>query len=361
MSERIHSLDTVKGVALLAIFLQHARWMYVGSGGEAATAAGFIIMNITRLAVPLFFLTSGYLLYMKLSKLDTESGKTYIQRYLKKIGTAYLAGTALFYAISLAALEANKYLQMESITYWVSMDSTLPQAAWSLLYQGIFGAEHLWFLTALFYSALMIYVAQRYGYFTELFALSGVLHVVGILSQTYLVLDQIPVPPDDAVFFGLFFTAAGYYINKKNIKEKPPFKYLVPAAILVNVLHLVERYIITTQLGYEPYFWNSYSFLTFGSATLIFLYTLKRTDLGRKSFFNKVGQKTLWIYVLHPLGLGAIVGATILSTQQVPWNPESFLIVNVVIAVVGYIAVSAAILKYKQSDFNLRQRLGIVS
>ncbi|EGQ42770.1 MAG: uncharacterized protein conserved in bacteria [Candidatus Nanosalina sp. J07AB43] len=361
MSERIHSLDTVKGVALLAIFFQHARWMYVGSGGEAATTAGFILMNITRLAVPLFFLTSGYLLYMKLNKLNTKSGKTYIRKYLKKIGVAYLAGTALFYTISLAALEVNKYLQMESITYWVSMDNTLQQAAWSLLYQGIFGAEHLWFLTALFYSALIIYVAQRYGYFTELFVISGILHIVGILSQTYLVLDHIPVPPDDAVFFGLFFTAAGYYINKKNIKEKLSFKYLIPVGILVNILHLVERYYITTQLGYEPYFWNSYSFLTFGSAALIFIYILKKTGLGRKSFFNKVGQKTLWIYILHPLGLGAIIGATILSTQQVSWNPESFLIVNIVIAFVGYIAVSAAILKYKQSDLNIRQHLDMRS
>ncbi|MFB6116067.1 MAG: acyltransferase [Candidatus Nanosalina sp.] len=349
MGDRIHSLDTVKGVALLGVFFLHARWMYVGAGGPVEDTAGFLLMNLSRLAVPLFFLTSGYLLYMKLDSLDQDEGREYAKGFLKKIMEAYLAGTALFYSLSVLALELNNYLQLSSITYWVSIKMTPAEAVWNLMYKGVLGAEHLWFLVALFYSVLLVYLSYRYGQFMKLLAASILLHVTGILSRIYMVTDRIPVPPDDALFFGLFFTAAGFYINREDIWQDKTGESFLGAAFFASLLYFGERVYLSMQPAYDPFFWGNYSFTTSAAAITIFLYILSRRELGKETLFNRYGKNTLWIYIIHPIGLGVLVGLAGFAERYTGIEIMSNLIFNIFATIVAYFGISELVLNHEKS------------
>lgn len=347
MTERIHSLDTVKGIALLGVFFLHARWMHVGSGSPAEDIIGFILLNTSRLAVPLFFLTSGYLLNTKLDDLDKEGGKAYTEKFLRKIGLVYIAGTIIFILLNATALWLNQFLGLQAISSWVEMKSGSYEVLWNLLYVGKLGAGHIWFLSALFYSVLLVYLSERYGEFIKLLLLSAALHAIGIISRAYLILEQIPVPRDDALFFGLFFTAAGFYIDRENIGDKLSSNLLLAIASVTSIIYFAERAFLSLYPAHEPFFWLNYSLLTAPAAMTIFVYFLNHKEFGKETIFNKYGKNTLWIYMLHPLILGVFIGATGIISQKINVNLMNSMTLTVLITLIAYFTLSKLVLRHQ--------------
>jgi hypothetical protein len=204
-------------------------------------------------------------------------------------------------------------------------------------------------LIALFHSILFVYLAYRYGHFLKLLAASAVLHLTGILSRAYMVLE-LPVPKDDALFFGLFFTAAGFYINREKPWSGKPRNFLFGAAVLTNILHIGERIFLSTKPVHEPFFWANYSFLTSAAAITIFIYLLDHIEFGKDSFFNRYGKHTLWIYILHPLTLGALIGIAGLSGQQLGVELGGNMITTLIITVLGYFGTAELVVRYGGSS-----------
>ena len=354
VGERIHSLDTVKGIALTGVFFLHARWMYKGSGVLLEDIIEFNLFTISRLAVPIFFLTSGYLLYMKLDKLDKTEGRKYTRDFLSKIGKTYLAATAIYYVLNVVLAGLNSYLNLEPITNWIVIKTAPEEVIWNLLYTGQLGAGHIWFMTALFYSILSIYLAYRYGHFLKLLIASAGFHLVGILSRTYN-LAELPIPRDDALFFGLFFTAAGFYINRENLWSEKSRKYLFHTALLANIVHILERIFISRQLGYEPFFWNNYSLMTSVAAITLFLYFLNRKDFGKESVFNRYGKNTLWIYLVHAGTLGVFVGAANMLGSFLGFEPMNSLVLSVMMTLTAYFLTSELVLRFSDGRSERRK------
>lgn len=297
----------------MMVFFLHARWYYVG-GPPLQESIGFVLMNLSRLAVPFFFITSGYLLKMKLESKKDERG--YCARYLKKIGKYYIVGSVIFLSMKLLVLALNSHLGLEMAPE-IKLKLLSSGGIFHLFYTGKAFGEHLWFLLALFYSVALIYLSYRYDVFEKLLGAALILHVAAILSRTYMIFDHLPIPRDDALFFGLALTATGFYIKKKGIKNQISADLVLRIAILTNTLYLVERIAITRVFeSYTPYFWGNYSLLTAPAAITVFLYFLKKKDFGLRCRINGYGKKTLWIYILHPIALGLIMGIGIVLTQS---------------------------------------------
>ena len=68
---RIHSLDTLKGIALFFVVYIHARSFL--STWTVMENFNFLLANLSRFAVPAFFMTSGFLLALKLGE---DSGRS---------------------------------------------------------------------------------------------------------------------------------------------------------------------------------------------------------------------------------------------------------------------------------------------
>lgn len=306
----------------MLVFFLHVRWSYVG-GPPLQESIGFTLMTLSRLAVPFFFLTSGYLLKMKLDTEEDETG--YCKRYLKKIGMYYLIGSVIFFGMKFLVFTLNSYLNLD-VASTLELKVLSSGGIYHLLYTGKATGEHLWFLLALFYSVALIYLSYRYDVFEKLLGTAIVLHLAAILSRTYLIQDQLPIPQDDMLFFGLFFTATGFYIKKKEARNLWSASLLLKTASLINILHFAERILITVYFeNYTPYFWGNYSLLTAPAAITLFLYFLKRKELGRNSRINSYGKRTIWIYVLHPIALGFLMGLGGILAQ----NGGNFVVENI--------------------------------
>lgn len=305
----------------MLVFFLHARWSYVG-GQPLQESIGFTLMTLSRLAVPIFFLTSGYLMKMKLDSEKDETG--YCERYLKKIGIYYAIGTFIFFGMKLLALTLNNYLNLK-VASPLELKILSSKGLFHLFYTGRATGEHLWFLPALFYSVGLIYISYRYDVFNKLLGAAIAFHLVAILSRTYM-LYNLPIPQDDALFFGLAFTATGFYIRKKEVRNLLSASLLLKTAVLVNILHFGERILITIAFeNYTPYFWGNYSLLTAPAAITVFLYFLKKKNLAIESRINCYGKKTLWIYILHPILIGLLVGLGGIMAQ----NGGNFIVENI--------------------------------
>lgn len=323
MTERIDSLDTLKGLAIFFVIFIHAQPFF--STNSHIELFSYLVANFSRIAVPSFFLVSGFLLSLKLK----ERGKTYEKQELEKIGKYYIIASLVYLPFSFAAGYLQRHGIIKSVSRPLGPQLTGFEGLFNFFYVGKAVGDFLWFFPALFFSIALIHIFYRYDRIKELLIGSVILHSVAILTNTYKLVD-FPVPVEDALFFGLLFTTAGFVIGKRNLKDLETQKTYLGLFLVFSLLHLGERIFITLTVAssnvyyWEPYFWGPYSFFTAPMAISFFLYILNRPDWGKGTRLEKYGRYSLLGYLLHPavigvfvvlsIGLDKILGTTILDT-----------------------------------------------
>ena len=85
------SLDFAKFICAILIIILHT-----APFASYSKLLTFGFRNIvTVIAVPFFFLTSGFLAFKKIDSLDGEKKKTYVVQYLKRLVVMYLIWTVV--------------------------------------------------------------------------------------------------------------------------------------------------------------------------------------------------------------------------------------------------------------------------
>lgn len=348
MAERIESLNTLKGLALFFVVYIHARGFFIGKSSQAEIL-GFLTHSTARFAVPVFFLISGYLFHIKINEKD--SGKSYTEKYLKGIGKYYVIGSLIYFSIQSGVILFNQWAGLGLIQKVVSLNLLGVAGLLDFLYFGKAVSNHLWFLPALFFSVLIVYAFHRKERLRELLILSAGLHLFGILANAYKVIDLMPVPKNDALFFGLFLTTVGFHIGKidreRGLKDRDSFLFL-SAAFVTGLIHLGERILITAEVEtLQPYFYGDYSLFTGFFAISIFLYALSKPDLGKNTVFNRYGEHTLWGYILHIMTIGLFVGLTILLESYTALNILGSFLWSITVAILSYFTTMELICRAK--------------
>lgn len=310
MTERINSLDTLKGLAIFFVIFIHAQPFF--STDSHIELFSYLVANFSRIAVPSFFLVSGFLLSLKLK----ERGKTYEKQELEKIGKYYIITSLVYLPFSSAAGYLQKQGIINSVSRPVGPQLTGFEGLFNFFYLGKAVGDFLWFFPALFFSIALIHIFYRYDGIKELLIGSIVLHLMAVLANAYKILD-FPVPIEDTLFFGLLFTTGGFVIGKKNLKDLETQGSYLGLFLLFSVLHLAERVFITLTVAssnvyyWEPYFWGPYSLFTAPMAVSFFLYVLNRPDWGKGTRLEKYGRYSLLGYLLHPAVIGVFVSLSI--------------------------------------------------
>lgn len=319
MTERIDSLDTLKGFAIFFVVFIHSQAFF--STNRYIELFTYTAANFSRLAVPAFFLTSGFLLSLKLK----ERGKDYEKEELEKIGKYYVIASLAYLPFSIGA----GYLQEQGIIGDVARplgpDLTGLEGLFNFIYLGKGVGDFLWFFPALFFSIGLIHLFYKHDRIKELLIGSIVLHSVAILSNAYRIVD-LPIPVEDTLFFGLVFTTSGFVIGKKNLKDLRDGRIFLSLFVVFSILHLAERAFITFTVDpmevyyWSPYFWGPYSFFTAPMAITFFLYILNRPELGKGSRLENYGRHSLLGYLIHPAVIGVFVGLSIALKQVLGVN-----------------------------------------
>jgi surface polysaccharide O-acyltransferase-like enzyme len=310
--ERIESLDTLKGLAILAIIAIHVLEIFIGEGLNISTL-DFIFLNTARFGVPLFFLISGYLFKKKIEEKKNE--KIYTINYMKKISYYYLIASLIYLFIHTGAVRLSEKFGISLVNNitlkTISYITPSIEFVFNFLYTGTAIKTPLWFFPALLISLGLILIAKNHNKTNHLVFIALSLHIIAILSNSYSLLD-LPIPKRDAVFFGLLYTSIGFKIAEIQIENLSNYsKMILGFTSLFFILNIFERMLIGDIGNYSPFFWMDYSFMTIPLSVLILLLGLSKPDLGEFTRFNTYGKYTLWGYIFHPIVIGVLIGVTL--------------------------------------------------
>ncbi|MFC6990370.1 acyltransferase [Haladaptatus sp. GCM10025707] len=294
MRKRLHSIDTLRALAIFFITLAHLQpFRDFATHGNLLF---FALDTIGQFDVPFFFVTSGYFLA---AKVNTHSVTATIKGTGQKLGSIFVFGKLVSVATAaLVAVIAGTSV-MSQLTHSLFNLSPL-----SLLYYGNAQTVPLWFLPALFFSIAFVSVFVKFDNTRYLLPVAALFHVVGIVAMNFEMLIEIPFPTRDALFFGFFYVALGYTIRSSdwNPDENRSHLYLGAVVLLLGV-QLAEQYaigyLIHDNVLAQTVYTTEYTISTIFLVLALFAYALSNPGWGKNTILPKVGRHALGIYLLH--------------------------------------------------------------
>lgn len=290
MSDRskIASLELGRLVAMIAIIMLHCQMFLSYFTLDGEPWFGYVFNQLTRFAVPLFFLIAGYLIQPKLTNKPWQTVLNY--------GSPLIRIWAIWSVISLlmpfnwGVLLEHGYLA-ERQGYW----SYLLQTPLNSLLEG--GLVHLWFIPALLSAIVIIAALIDFKLSRWILPLSLALYCYGVLAGSYAVLTELPSPffTRNGPFFATLMVAIGFTLRQSE------FQFSASKAIWLTGLglsiHIVEAYWLH-GMG-QIFNTNDFLFGTIFWATGIMMYLLTHPDLGRNAIVFSLSKRVLPVYVCH--------------------------------------------------------------
>lgn len=241
------SIDIVKFLCALLIIIIHTAPL--SSYSKVLT---FGLRNIVCvIAVPFFFVASGFITFKKLESLSKEEGKKYIFNNLKRIIIMYLIWSAVYFIFVIIKWSREDFSVFHILEYIKDF-----------FFEGSYST--IWFLPALFGATLLVYLLHKklsyktifiIACFVYLFTLGGssyyglvsqIPFIKGIYNIYYSFFDTIK----NGVCFGLIFVSIGAVYAQK-IERKTSFIHSILPVIVLGMLFAIEEFVVA-------YFnWNS--------------------------------------------------------------------------------------------------------
>jgi surface polysaccharide O-acyltransferase-like enzyme len=229
--------------------------------------------TFARLAVPFFFMSTGYLIKDSIRQWDS------LKRRLVKIFKLWVIWSIVYLPFRLIGMGFNDLPWTQDVFLLLK----------DILLQGVF--IHLWYLPAVMFALIALHVLLKKHSIQTILLVSFGLFMVGSLADAYTGLFReasfmktsidafldVFITARTGLFFGLFFVSIGYYIKETNLHQKFSTDHLMMGFIaslvllfgeLLWLLSVSEPFDFNMRLGIIP------------SAVLLFMWAL------RKSFFE---------------------------------------------------------------------------
>lgn len=302
-------IDYVKCFAIFFIVAIHSKTVQgIQLGVMDGDDANFVINTFARFAVPFFFVASGYLFVQKLIRIQRENGNAvrkrqfqYAKKYILKLVKLYMAWFAFYFLFDLAVefVETEKNSAALSDMFANYIDNF---ELWNVIYLANGWPErHLWFLPALIWASLILFLFVQVRWMRILFVISAAVHVVGLFGQSYSFLFDVPFNTRDGIFFALFYVtmggiAARYAPTVISFARKISTRSAVTWLVVLLSLQVLEGFITLEVFDGKE---ENYFISTIPLVTVLFLLVLKHSQLGKGSIFTKIGANAVGIYVSH--------------------------------------------------------------
>ena len=211
-SESYSGIDYFRFIAALLIVAIHTSPL-----SSFSETGNFIFTRIvSRVAVPFFFMTSGFFL---------------ISRYTcnaEKLG-AFIKKTTLIYGVAILL-----YIPINVYNGYFKMDNLLPNIIKDIVFDGTL--YHLWYLPAAIVGAVIAWYLVKQWAYRKAFAVTLVLYIVGLFGDSYYgiaenipslnsfyhLIFQVSDYTRNGIFFAPIFFVLGGYISDN--KDKLSFK-----------------------------------------------------------------------------------------------------------------------------------------
>lgn len=269
----------------------------------------FIVQILGRLAVPFFFIISGYFAFLHIDftkPWKDEQNLAYIKKYLWRIIKLYLLWSLLYFPLTIHdGLQGGL-----TITYFIRYIR-------DFFLNGSY--YHLWYLPGLiFASAFIYYLLLKFGKKKTLFTVI-ILYIIGSAFNIYSVAfsdnsfialySSLFLTTRNGLFFGSIFVFLGAVLaNYDDYMDK---KTCLMAGSISFFAMIAEVYILK-NFGFMHSLASMYIFLV---PTIFFFFQyLMQLDIPYKPFYKVLRNMSLLIYVSH------IIFIVILNYLVPSWN-----------------------------------------
>lgn len=285
--DRIYSVDYIKFYAIFAVVVIHV-FPLDGFTGY------FVIDNMARFAVPFFFAASGYFFALKIQ--HEEVPFLYFKNYIIKLVKLYVVWLIFYVSYDVLFILLDSVNVQEKLIQYFKQFTLL-----NLLYYGKGTSGYqLWFLTALIWSMITIFIFIKLKQIIVLFFISFVLNLLGLFGQAYTMFYKFPISSTrDAAFFGLFYTTLGvlFALNSGlSSLNKLSGRIFLGLALIGLFVQAMEGFILDKILSGSH---GEYYFSTILLTAFLFLFALNYKKLGKGLYITKVGANALGIYIIH--------------------------------------------------------------
>lgn len=324
---RQQSIDFAK---LLAAFL--VVWLHYGPLSHdtvTAKATTYFLNSVCRLAVPFFFITTGYFY------LDIRN-RGQIKLYLAKLIKLSLGATLIYFAL----------LSYKSSVYYTITGIHLSHIVNFLLFNDpiwVLG-YHLWYLFALIYAIAIIDFYDSHFHKTDkLYYATAILLVIGVALQC---VQMSAFYTRNFLIFALPYIVAGRFIREYQHRIQLPFNITLTIAIICAVSIFIEIFTFST----DGAFWkrDNYPLLLPASmAIFLLLINLKSPS----ALLSKLGRKYSGLtYIVH-----VAVAEVLIDIMEIHVNnylmPFIIFIISL-ITVIIYSRIKRALTNVSRQTFN---------
>ena len=313
--------------------------------------ADFILTRvIARIAVPFFFMTSGFFL---ISRYQYSTKKLKI--FVKKTASIYSVAIVLYIPINIY----NEYFQTENL---------LPNIIQDIIFDGTL--YHLWYLPASLIGGVFAwYLVRRLGYCGAFFV-AAVLYFIGLFGDSYYGLSEKNVILEgfytllfqeldytrNGIFFAPIFFLMGGWIADNKIR----FSHTIAWILFVFMMSfmLVEG-VILHQFGLQRHD-SMYFFLV---PCMYFLFQALLYFQGRRYAWMR--DVSLLVYIIHPMIIVFIRFAAKVLHMQTLFVENSAVHFFLVVVVSMFFSVAVVVLwrrfrgKKKKQDTEMRAYIEI--
>lgn len=254
--------------------------------------ADFILTRIfARIAVPFFFVTSGYFLITRYSR---NADKLF--KFIKKTALIYAAAIIIYLPINIY----NNYFDMENL---------LPNIIKDIVFDGTL--YHLWYLPASIIGAAIAWVLVKKTTYKTAFAVGAFLYLVGLFGDSYYgISENIPIlngfydlifqvsnyTRNGFFFAPIFFIIGGFLADRRKIISVSK----CTCGFLISFIFMFSEAMVLHNLDLQRHD-SMYIFLPIA---IFYLFNFLLHFKGKQIKFLRTSS--LMIYIIHPMIIVAI-------------------------------------------------------
>jgi peptidoglycan/LPS O-acetylase OafA/YrhL len=271
--KRYSSIDAFRGIFALFVIFIHT---------PIPGALGGALMPLMRIAVPFFFMVSGFFLWDNYDNVLLLK----IKSQIKKIFKLVILSNVAFFLWELMTRIINNY---NIFRYFIDTFTIKNLIKFLLLNESPF-AGHLWFLSALLYVLIIDYLGVKYKIRKKILIIVPFLLLVDLLLGKYSILilnKEFPyILVRNFLFVGIPYFYIGNFIRDKLVKNslnKINNKFILIACIIFSITSILEKLvlIINNKNAVRDHYLST-TFLTLS----IFIYLKKNINYLRIHLWN---------------------------------------------------------------------------
>lgn len=321
-----NAIDFAKFICSILVVMIHVPLFGEQNSTNIFTYLNFLFKDgICRMAVPLFFMFSGFLLYKK-TKLDNFSTQ-HVKKYILNIFKLYIIWSIIYIPLSFMDILAEHKTLSVGILIYIK----------NFFLKGSY--THLWYLNALCVAVIIVsFLLYKKISPKRILIISSFFYVIGLLGSGYegiiTPLYSIPIIGNlinwyfyifsvtrNGLFFAFFFVALGMFLSNKTITISSKKSLLL--FIISTILMCTETVILKTfNIA------KTYDILIFSIPTALFGFLFLLTlNLKDKPIYKKLRELSALIYYTHYYAYYFVL----ISISLFPLAPKGFLLFAMVL------------------------------